>query len=202
MARPAYGGRPTCEGCRSIDVRRWHREGRLKAGGFFATSWSCGGEEVGRVFIRVEDDAVILITARQRPRGKPEPLIQRVPITRSACHLGGARPWFVCQAFTNGYGCGKRAAILYDGGHLFACRTCCRLAYTSQQETPLYRRMRRARKTRARIGGSPSLADALPPKPRGMHGSTYRRLLAQAQRADADVMVATEKRFGLLRGVR
>ena len=21
--------RPTCEGCRSIDVRRWHREGQL-----------------------------------------------------------------------------------------------------------------------------------------------------------------------------
>jgi hypothetical protein len=28
MARPSYGGRPTCEGCKSIDVRRWHREGR------------------------------------------------------------------------------------------------------------------------------------------------------------------------------
>jgi len=26
MARP-YGGRPTCEGCMSIDVRHLHREG-------------------------------------------------------------------------------------------------------------------------------------------------------------------------------
>src|SRR4029077_13147701 len=29
MARPAYGGLRSCESCRWIDVRRWHREGRL-----------------------------------------------------------------------------------------------------------------------------------------------------------------------------
>jgi hypothetical protein len=27
MARPAYGGRTTCESCIRIDVRRWHRGG-------------------------------------------------------------------------------------------------------------------------------------------------------------------------------
>ena len=32
MARPAYGGRAICESCTSIDARRWHREGRLRAG--------------------------------------------------------------------------------------------------------------------------------------------------------------------------
>ncbi len=32
MARPAYGGRLTCEGCKSIGVRRWHRGGRLLRG--------------------------------------------------------------------------------------------------------------------------------------------------------------------------
>jgi hypothetical protein len=63
-------------------------------------------------------------------------------------------------------------------------------------ETPLYRSMRRARKIRARLGASPSLADALPTKPKGMHASTYQRLLAQAQRADAAWVAATEKRFG------
>jgi hypothetical protein len=26
VSRQAYGGRSTCEGCRSIDVRRWHRD--------------------------------------------------------------------------------------------------------------------------------------------------------------------------------
>jgi hypothetical protein len=202
MTRPAYGGRQTCESLRSIDVRRWHREGRLKAGELFATSWSCGGEEVGRVFVRVEDDAVILITARQRPRGKPEPLIQRVPITRSPCHLGGSRLWFHCQAFTDGLGCGRRVAILYDGGHLFACRHCCRLAYTSQHETPLYRSMRRARKIRARLGASPSLADALPTKPKGMHASTYRRLLMQAESAEASLLTLTKVRFGPITGSR
>jgi hypothetical protein len=44
MARPAYGGRTTCESCTSIDVRRWHREGRLQAGQYFSQSWSLGAE--------------------------------------------------------------------------------------------------------------------------------------------------------------
>jgi hypothetical protein len=62
----------------------------------------------------------------------------------------------------------------------------------------VYRSMRRARKIRARLGASPSLADALPAKPRGMHGSTYQRLLTRAQRADAALLAVTKKRFGLV----
>jgi hypothetical protein len=63
---------------------------------------------------------------------------------------------------------------------------------------PLYRSMRRARKIRARLGASPSLGDALPTKPKGMHTTTYRRLMAQAQSAEAALVVATEKRFGCI----
>ncbi len=61
---------------------------------------------------------------------------------------------------------------------------------------PLYRSMRRARKTRARLGGSADVFEPIPAKPKGMHTSTYWRLLQQAQRADAALAVATEKRFG------
>jgi hypothetical protein len=32
MGRPYGSGRAICESCISIDVRRWHREGRLHAG--------------------------------------------------------------------------------------------------------------------------------------------------------------------------
>ena len=34
--------RATCEGCLSIDVRRWHREGRLHEGEHFSYSWIYG----------------------------------------------------------------------------------------------------------------------------------------------------------------
>ena len=60
MARDAYGGRTTCESCQSIDVRRWHRAGRLKPGQIFSTKWSCDGEPTGSITVRSELDAVVL----------------------------------------------------------------------------------------------------------------------------------------------
>ena len=59
---------------------------------------------------------------------------QRVPIRLTACHLGGVRPWFVCPVYCDGRYCGRRAAILYSAGELFACRRCYGLSYASQQE--------------------------------------------------------------------
>jgi hypothetical protein len=56
---------------------------------------------------------------------------QRLPITWTACHFGGRRPWFICSARVNGRYCGRRVAVLYLGGEVFACRKCCGLAYES-----------------------------------------------------------------------
>src|SRR6266571_2119829 len=60
MARPAYGGRPNCESYHSIDLRRWHREGRLQPGQWFSCSWTCGGEPSGSISVRTETDTVVL----------------------------------------------------------------------------------------------------------------------------------------------
>jgi hypothetical protein len=129
MARPAYGGRPTCDGLRSIDVRRWHREGRLHAGQNFSLSWSRGGEPSGSIGVRTEADAVVLMFhARRGGDTEWKSVEQCVPITWTACHLGGRRPWFCCL-------CGRRVALLYGAGELFACRRCCGLAYESQHES-------------------------------------------------------------------
>jgi hypothetical protein len=200
MARPAFGGRPTCEGCKSIDVRRWHREGRLRAGHCFIASWSRNEEPAGRMVVRAVRDALYLIGSRHSEDGKAKPFFQRVPVTWTPCHLGGQRPWFLCEGVRRQH-CGSRTAILYDGGGWFACRACCRLAYTSQQETPLYRSMRRARKIRARLGGSPSIFDPLPAKPSRMHRRTYQRLLAEAESADASLLTLMEVRFGPITGL-
>ena len=129
MARPAYGGRPTCESCKSIDVRRWHRGGRLRPGQHFPCSWTRGGESAGNIRVRTEGDAVVLIY-RSRSWGATEwkSIEQRVPITWTACHLGGQRPWFVCSAYRNGRYCVRRAAVHYGAGELFARRRCYGLA--------------------------------------------------------------------------
>jgi hypothetical protein len=106
---------------------------------------------------------------------------QRVPITWTACHFGGRRPWFTCAVCSGGQYCGRRVAVLYGAGELFACRRCYDLAYTSQQESPWYRSISRARKIRMKLGGGESLAEPFPEKPRGMHWRTYHRLRARAQ---------------------
>ena len=108
---------------------------------------------------------------------------QRVPIRLTACHLGGVRPWFVCSVYGDGRYCGRRAAILYGAGELFACRQCYGLSYASQQERLLWRRLGQARKIRMRLGGGVDLLEPFPARPKGMHRRTFQRLRAHAEAA-------------------
>ena len=171
MARDAYGSRTTCESCRSIDVRRWHREGWLERGQIFSSTWSRDGEPTGSISVRSELDAVILsYRARTSWAVEWEPIEQRVPITWTDCHFGGRRPWFVCTI------CRRRVAVLYAAGELFACRSCYGLAYESQQQDPPDRSLLKAQKIRMRLGGSGCPADLFPDKPKGMHWRTYDRM--------------------------
>jgi hypothetical protein len=185
MARPAGRGRTTCEACISIDVRRWHREGRLRAGQYFSSLWTRGGQPSGKINVRTECDAVVLIY-RSRIQGTSQwkSIEQRVPIAWTACHLGGRRPWFICSAYSNGRYCGRRAAVLYGAGQIFACRRCYGLAYESQQETPMQRGVFKAQKIRMRLGGSVNLFEPFPEKPKRMHWCTYLRLRARAETAE------------------
>jgi hypothetical protein len=173
MGRPAYGGRATSESRKSIDVRRWHREGQLHAGQRFSCSWTRGGTPSGTISVQTEPDAVVL-TFRYRSSTDTEweSVEQRVPITWTACHLGGRRPWFRC----GGQSCGRRVALLYLADKFFACRRCCGLPYASQQESLWCRGLRKAQKIRARLGGSPNMAEVFPARPKGMHCRTYDRL--------------------------
>ena len=123
-------------GCwsKSIDVRRWHRRARLSAGQTFSWAWACAGEPSGSIKVRAEEDAVTLIyRTRHLLPADWKAVEQRVPVTWTPCHLGGQRPWFVCAARVNGRYCGRRVAVLYLAGEVFACRKCYGLAYASQQ---------------------------------------------------------------------
>ena len=53
-----------------------------------------------------------------------------------------------------------------------------------QFESHAQRANRRARKIRRRLGGSDCLMEEFPPRPRGMHWATYRRLEALEVAAD------------------
>jgi hypothetical protein len=128
-----------------------------------------GPETDGVIYIIAEHDALVLIDRSFR---------QRVALSWTRCHLGGKRAWAICPR------CSRRVAILFDRAGQFGCRTCCGLTYSSRQETPKFRSIRKARKMREKLGGGESLVAPFPPKPKGMHWATYRRL---GRRYDAAV---------------
>lgn len=159
----------TTDNYRSIDVRRWNRDGLLKPPQSFSWAWSRRGEKVASIGVRTETDRVILIY-RHRRRGedwKDENCA--VSLDWTACHLGGQRPWFLCPD------CGRRVAILYMGA-IPTCRHCFRLAFPCQREPKNERAARRADKIRERLGWGPGFIGI---KPKGMHWRTFERLTAE-----------------------
>lgn len=158
-------GRPAthvkAEHCKSIDVRRWHREGIFAGRHMGSWQWTDGqtGERLATIGYRSEGTSVALDYLID---GKD--CSQRVRLTHSACNYGGARPWFICPIR------GERVAVLYLRAGRFACRHCQRLAYASQSDDAIGRGWRRQAKLEARLGENWS-------RPSGMRHATHERIL-------------------------
>ena len=165
------GAKDTTEDYRSIDVRRWKRDGLLTPYRSFGWQWLRSGKVVASIQVHTETNRVILNYRHQSKGEDWKDESYPVNLVWTTCHLGGKRPWFLCPA----QGCGRRVAILYCGG-IFACRQCYRLTYPSQRETRYYRAMHRADKIRDRLGWKPGILNDHGPKPRGMHWRTFERL--------------------------
>jgi hypothetical protein len=173
LARYSGGGKSTVESCRSIDVLDWHR--RFRSPQRFSWAWARDGEQVASINVEMERHSVTL-RYRSRSCGQDWTNVeQRVAIAWTPCRFGGERPWFICSVYANDTYCGRQVAKLYDAGRLFACRHCYRLAYASQQESAHRRGLWKAQKIRMRLGGSASMLDNFPDKPKGMHWRTYER---------------------------
>lgn len=171
--------RMICECCTSLDIREVKRRGLLSVGRSFNWSWSRNDEFCVSITIRIEPDLAIISFRSQTPgTAQWKQFEQRVPIIWTNCYFV-RRPWFRCSAQSGGRYCGRRVAILYDAGDLFACRHCCDLTYASQLENPLHRGISRSRKLRMRLGGSANVLAPFPDKPPGMHWRTYNKLLAR-----------------------
>jgi hypothetical protein len=184
MARYAGGGKNTVEGCRSIDVLRWHKLDYLRSPQLFSWAWTMDGERMASINVETERHSVML-KYRSRSYGEDwSDVEQRIAVAWTPCRFGGERPWFVCSVRSNGVYCGRRVTKLYRAGRLFACRNCYRLAYASQQESLLHRGLGKSRKIRMRLGGSPNMSEEFPDKPKGMHWRTYERLRSVHDVAD------------------
>jgi hypothetical protein len=55
-----------------------------------------------------------------------------IALTKSPCHLGGERLWFICPLEVLGAPCSRRVGTLFAVRGLFGCRHCHRLGYRSQ----------------------------------------------------------------------
>jgi hypothetical protein len=138
------------------------------------------GAQVASIGVQVQQGRVLL-SYRIRREGEAWQEIQTpVSLAWTPCYFGNQRPWFRCP----GWGCGRRVAKLYLGHGYFLCRRCHDLAYESQRENYATRLVTKAQKIRQRLGGSASLMESFPNKPKGMHWLTYERLRWMAREAE------------------
>jgi hypothetical protein len=174
------GSRDMTSSYKQLDVRKWQRGGYLERGRFFSWQWSSNGEPMGFIHVQTQPDRATL-SYRHRRAGVEEWTSEEYPVSIvwTPCNYGGHRAWFLCPA----RGCGRRVAILYLGG-IAACRHCYQLAYDSQHEPPHGRALNRTQAIRMKLGGSGSMADPFPWKPKRMHWKTYWKLRREAEEAD------------------
>lgn len=177
---------------RSIDVRRWKRDGLLEPGRAFGWKWTLDGEDVASIRARVEHGQVRLLYRQRSGGGDWQDMDYPVALSWTHCHMGGRRPWFLCPAL----GCGRRVALLY-GGAVFACRRCHQLAYPSQREHRSDRASRRAERIRAKLGWEPGMLNGWGLKPKGMHWCTFKRLCAEHDDWEYVSLAAVADRLGI-----
>lgn len=188
-------GAGRCEHYRRIDLAYLNRHklvGRSVISG--TLRWTRGHERTGSVNYTVTSDKFHL-SYRTRAYGEEDwqSVEEDIWFDWTDTAFGGRRRWFICPS------CCRRCRILY-GGSLLRCRKCYRLTYESQYEPAWGRAISRAQKIRERLGGSGSMDEGFPPKPKGMHWKTYRRLEAQDEAADQQfaVLLAGWMKQGIL----
>ena len=155
------------EDCKRIEVGKLHKDGLLKPGLRFGWGWTRDDKQIGNICIETYTDHIRLIYKWTRGDSPCKDENQRVPIDYTPCHYGGSRPWFRCP------NCLKRVGLLYDARGAFSCRHCSGLAYRTQSESELDRLFTKKHKFERSISDE----SGYPSKPKGMHQTTWRKLM-------------------------
>ena len=158
-----------CEDYHAIDLAWLRRKGLLVPGGSSTIRWSRGGHQTGAVRIDISDQGLRLSYRACSSGDDWQSISEVIPFTESQTNFGGSRCWLQCLS------CARACRVLY-GGTRFRCRNCLGLRYGSQYEPAYARAASQAHKIRTRLGHYGSLDEPFPPKPKGMHWATYRRL--------------------------
>ena len=184
--------RRTTEDYLALDIAVLRRRDLLQPGRSGTIAWSRGGERIGAATITTGIRSLRLTYNVGAAEGSAEAVDESIELRSSEMSLGGSRQCFTCP------GCHRQCRVLY-GGPRFRCRLCHGLQYECNSKAGPSAQ-RRAHKIRRRLGGSDCLMDELPPKPRGMHWGTFRRLEALEAAADNQWMAAVVARLGRSNG--
>lgn len=181
----------TTEDLLKLDARFMQRNGYLVCGASGSLTWSRRGKEIGNINYSTTDSTVILSYKTRSNDSEWMDQNYSVQIERTACNYGGSRSWFRCPNVF----CKRRVAILY-GGSVFTCRKCQNLNYPSQQESWIDRPCSQADKIRERLKWQAGIANGKGIKPKGMHQTTYIRLVRRHDRLVMQTCANVRNRFG------
>ena len=154
----------------SIDIRQLAREGHMNLERMSWHSWFRHGQLSATLHTCRRSDGLWVEWRTRQSHGKWHIFKRLLIVERTSCHLGGRRTWWLCP------NCQKRVAMLYGGLEL-ACRTCWGANYRSQRETLEDRSSRMLNKVKKRLSWPLGSLSDIGDKPKGMHWSTYMRLM-------------------------
>lgn len=171
-----YGGRPTADASKRIDIAWMIRTGRAVPGQWLrgTLSWSRGGSPAGSISYDADmsdPEASELRLSYWRGEGADrESVDQTVRLVYTLPHYGGRRWWMICPYRHNRVG----KLYLPAGGDRFAGRQAWRLGYDSQRKGPRDQPFEKLFRLQNKLG-CPQGYDNWITRPKGMWRRTFER---------------------------
>lgn len=188
-----HGSNTTVSSQHGVDIRYLKKQGLLTEGNYGSLTWSCRGEQTGKINYQVKENGIkLLYNMRESSIDEWKPVEQFVYFDYTPCNYGGKRTWLLCSE------CDSKVTCIYGAGKYFLCRHCYGLNYQTQHEGFYDRQLSKAQGIRKKLGGSVSLASPFPEKPKGMHWKTYWQLRDQAMRDEMSYYQKMDKYFSRL----
>lgn len=176
-----FNTKPTVERQLFIDIRWMRKQNGLIPGTSGTLTWSSHGNSKGAVEFEVTDSFLILKYRHRKQGGAWKDVEQVVSFDQTPCNYGGHRKWFLCSQ------CQSRVEILYGlqgSDKYFLCRDCHGLTYSSCNTHPRKRLFNKGNKLKQKIGVEPGIMDFIPAIPKGMHHSTFYKIVREVQKLE------------------
>ena len=100
-----------------------------------------------------------------------------IELAKTSCNYGHYRHWWLCPK------CSKRVSVLYCAGS-YVCRHCIGANYHSQLQQPVDRIYSKLNALRERLGWQVGIIHGIGERPKGMHHSTYERLINEYEQLE------------------